>query len=72
MMKIWTDFAKYQNPTPESSELLENLTWPLVSVENGDLLYVDISESLIIRNHPKEATYKGWTELYDSLGYDDL
>ncbi|RZC34045.1 COesterase and/or Abhydrolase 3 domain containing protein, partial [Asbolus verrucosus] len=27
--------------------------------ENGDLLYVDISESLTVRNHPKEETYKG-------------
>ncbi|EFA00511.1 Esterase-6-like Protein [Tribolium castaneum] len=72
IISIWTNFAKYQNPTPEPSELLQNITWPLVSTENGDFLYVDINENLEIRNHPKEATYQKWVELYDSLGYSDF
>ncbi|RZC36954.1 COesterase domain containing protein, partial [Asbolus verrucosus] len=72
LLSIWTNFAKYQNPTPEPSELLQNITWPLVSTENGDYLYVDINENLEIKNHPKEETYARWTELYDNLGFTDF
>ncbi|RZB49900.1 COesterase domain containing protein [Asbolus verrucosus] len=72
LVSIWTNFAKYQNPTPEPSELLQNITWPIVSTEGGDFLYVDINENLEIKNHPKEKTYGKWVELYDSLGYSDF
>ncbi|XP_063925052.1 carboxylic ester hydrolase-like [Zophobas morio] len=72
LIKLWTDFAKYRNPTPEASELLQNIIWPAVSTDNGDLYYVDINENLEIKNHPKEATYGAWVELYNSLGYDDF
>ncbi|KAJ3652668.1 hypothetical protein Zmor_018613 [Zophobas morio] len=72
LIKLWTDFAKYRNPTPEASELLQNIVWPAVSTDNGDLYYVDINENLEIKNHPKEATYGAWVELYNSLGFDDF
>jgi carboxylesterase type B len=72
VIKIWTNFAKYQNPTPEPSELLQNVTWPQVSTEDGDFYYVDIRDDLEIKNHPKEATYSKWVELYDSLGFSDF
>jgi carboxylesterase type B len=72
LVKLWTDFAKYQNPTPESSEILQNVTWPLVSTDDGDFLYLDINEDLQVKNHPKEGTYSKWTDLYDSLGYSDF
>ena len=62
----------FRNPTPEASELLQNIIWPAVSTDNGDLYYVDINENLEIKNHPKEATYGAWVELYNSLGYDDF
>ncbi|RZC35598.1 COesterase and/or Abhydrolase 3 domain containing protein [Asbolus verrucosus] len=72
MISIWTNFAKYRNPTPEPSELLQNVTWPLLSTDDGDFLYVDINENLEIKNHPKEGTYGKWIELYDSLGLIDF
>ncbi|KAJ3652656.1 hypothetical protein Zmor_018603 [Zophobas morio] len=72
LIKIWTDFAKYRNPTPEPSELLQNITWPLVSADGSDFYYLDIDENLEIKNHPKEDTYSRWTELYDSLDYNDF
>ncbi|RZC33822.1 COesterase and/or Abhydrolase 3 domain containing protein, partial [Asbolus verrucosus] len=81
IINIWTNFAKFlnslrteescvknfRNPTPEPSELLQNITWPLLSTDNGDFLYVDIDENLNIENHPKNVTYSKWTELYNSL-----
>ncbi|KAJ3620290.1 hypothetical protein MTP99_004255 [Tenebrio molitor] len=72
LIKLWTDFAKYQNPTPEPSEILQNITWPLLSTDEGDFLYLDINTDLQIKNHPKEDTYSKWTGLYDSLGNRDF
>jgi carboxylesterase type B len=72
LMKLLTDFAKYQDPTPEPSEILQNITWPVVSTDQGDFLYLDINKDLQIKNHPKESTYSKWTDLYDSLGYSDF
>ncbi|XP_044252791.1 juvenile hormone esterase-like [Tribolium madens] len=72
LIKLWTNFAKYQNPTPEAHELLQNVTWPKVSTESGDFLYLDIDENLEVKNHPKEETYSKWVGLYESLGYDNF
>jgi hypothetical protein len=62
----------YRNPTPEPSEILQNITWPLLSTDEGDFLYLDINTDLQIKNHPKEDTYSKWTGLYDSLGNRDF
>jgi carboxylesterase type B len=72
LIKLWTDFAKYQNPTPEPSDILQNITWPILSTDEGDFLYLDINKDLQIKNHPKNDTYSKWTDLYDSLGYSDF
>ncbi|RZC32436.1 COesterase domain containing protein [Asbolus verrucosus] len=71
LIKLWTNFAKFGNPTPESSELLEYIIWPQLSTNNGDFLYLDIGDSMEVKNHPLK-TYNRWNELYNSLGYDDL
>jgi hypothetical protein len=65
-------FLSDRNPTPEPSDLLQNITWPVLSTDQGDFLYLDIDKDLQIKNHPKESTYSKWTDLYDSLGYSDF
>ncbi|KAJ3652642.1 hypothetical protein Zmor_018589 [Zophobas morio] len=72
LLTLWTNFIKYQNPTPEPSKLLQNVTWPPVKTDDGNFYYLDINENLKIKNHPKEERYKAWNALYDSLGYDDF
>lgn len=67
-----TLFLFLRNPTPQSSDLLQNITWPLIDTTGGDFLYVDINENLEIKNHPKEETYSKWVELYESLNYTDF
>ncbi|XP_068899696.1 carboxylic ester hydrolase-like isoform X1 [Tenebrio molitor] len=69
VQKIWTDFAKYLNPTPRSSDLLQGIEWPKVTEE---FQYVDILKNLEIKRDPKNETYPGWMAIYDSLGYDDF
>jgi hypothetical protein len=43
--------------------------WPKVTDE---FQYVDILENLEIKRDPKNLTYLGWEEIYNSLGYDDF
>lgn len=64
--------VNFRNPTPSTSELLQNITWPAVSTEDGDFYYLDIGENLQVKNHPKEDTYKGWNSLYESLDFNDF
>ncbi|XP_063925261.1 juvenile hormone esterase-like [Zophobas morio] len=72
LIKLWTNFAKYQNPTPEVSELFQNITWSKLSVENGDFLYLDINEQLEIKNHIKAEVIQKWNNLYESLNFTDF
>jgi hypothetical protein len=65
-------YFEFRNPTPEPLELLQNITWPQLSTTDGDLYYVNIKDDLEIKNHPKEATYSTWVDLYDSLGFSDF
>jgi hypothetical protein len=64
-------YFEFRNPTPEPSELLQNITWPQVSTQDGDFYYVDITDNLEIKNHPKESTYSKWVALYYGLDSSD-
>ncbi|KAJ8977381.1 hypothetical protein NQ317_001982 [Molorchus minor] len=65
-MKLFTDFSKYLNPTPEESSLIQNLTWPKFSPEH--FYYLDIDVDLSIKVNPKEESYSKWVEVYDKWG----
>ncbi|KAJ8955014.1 hypothetical protein NQ318_000446 [Aromia moschata] len=66
MLTLFTNFAKYLNPTPEATELLENIIWPTVSANSFS--YLDIGSSLLIRQNPKEEAYSGWNDIYEKYG----
>ncbi|CAH1112870.1 unnamed protein product [Psylliodes chrysocephalus] len=51
-VKMWTNFVKYLNPTPEPDPLLGNITW-LMS-EPTTLRYLNISASSEMREHPRQ------------------
>ncbi|XP_076275439.1 juvenile hormone esterase-like [Rhynchophorus ferrugineus] len=63
IIELWTNFAKYLNPTPEPSELLQNIRWPKVSSDNYQ--YLDIGDNLSVQKDPKGKYYKAWTKYYD-------
>ncbi|KAJ8955012.1 hypothetical protein NQ318_000444 [Aromia moschata] len=65
-IKMFTDFAKTLNPTPEKSELLENIIWPKVS--DGDFPYLDIGSTSVVTNHPRNITYGKWEMIYEKYG----
>ncbi|CAG9865381.1 unnamed protein product [Phyllotreta striolata] len=61
VLKIWTNFIKYQNPTPEPDELLNGIIWPKFSSDRSE--YVDIDRNLTIRRNPKN--YKKVKAVFD-------
>ncbi|XP_018573086.1 venom carboxylesterase-6 [Anoplophora glabripennis] len=63
-VKLFTDFSKYLNPTPEETSLMQNLIWP--KVNSSSFLYLDIDENLEVKLNPKNESYTGWVDVYDT------
>ncbi|XP_018565110.1 cholinesterase 2-like [Anoplophora glabripennis] len=66
MVKMWTDFAKTMNPTPEKSELLQNIIWPKVQPDNFQ--YMNIDADLEVKKDPKGERYLAWKAIYEKWG----
>ncbi|KAK9888322.1 hypothetical protein WA026_000580 [Henosepilachna vigintioctopunctata] len=63
MLKLWTNFAKYGNPTPREESRLSNLIWPTVlPMQRSSLKHLDINEILTVRNVMNEQVYINWWE----------
>ncbi|ERL86601.1 hypothetical protein D910_04008, partial [Dendroctonus ponderosae] len=54
LVKLWTNFAKYLNPTPEESALFNNVIWTPHTEENS--IYLNINTTLELNTHLKERT----------------
>ncbi|KAJ8925574.1 hypothetical protein NQ315_009414 [Exocentrus adspersus] len=65
-MTLFTDFAKYMNPTPEPKQLLQNLQWPTVSQDTFS--YLNIDDNLEVRMNPRNFSYQKWVQLYEKYG----
>lgn len=59
MTKMWTNFAKYGNPTPEVDGLI-TAEWPRVQEEQ---FYMDIDNELMAKKEPHAERMKMWKEL---------
>lgn len=59
IIKLWTNFAKNGNPTPDSS--LE-VKWTPYTVQKQN--YLDIDSKLEMKNRPDDEEIKFWEELY--------
>uniref|UniRef100_A0AAR5P2E8 Carboxylesterase type B domain-containing protein n=1 Tax=Dendroctonus ponderosae TaxID=77166 RepID=A0AAR5P2E8_DENPD len=71
LVRIWTNFAKYQNPTPSAEELLQEITWPKVT--SGNFQYVEIGNFAdpnltIQQGKPKSNRMEFWDRIYESYG----
>ncbi|XP_063632506.1 carboxylesterase 4A-like [Cydia splendana] len=58
--KLWTDFAKNSNPTPEDS------IWPIYTTENKE--YLDINVQSTAGNFSNKASVEFWDGLYCEAG----
>ncbi|KAJ8937472.1 hypothetical protein NQ314_011861 [Rhamnusium bicolor] len=64
--KLFTNFAKTLNPTPESDPILENISWP--KVNSVYFPYLEIGSYSRIQLHPREDYYSTWDTIYDKFG----
>ncbi|KAJ0174242.1 hypothetical protein K1T71_010388 [Dendrolimus kikuchii] len=60
MVRIWTNFAKYRNPTPEKDDLLDDLKWPSYTLEKKDYLHID--KQLEIKQDLYKDKFKFWDD----------
>ncbi|CAG9839699.1 unnamed protein product [Diabrotica balteata] len=68
ILKWWTNFIKYQNPTPVSDEELQNLIWP--EVQPNAVKYLDINSQFTIKENPRNYySFKYMLDLYIHAPY---
>ncbi|XP_047989407.1 juvenile hormone esterase-like [Leguminivora glycinivorella] len=65
MTELWTNFAKYGNPTPKPSKLVP-LQWPRVS--QGKLPYLEINTELRLGSRPMHERMSFIDLLYKHIG----
>ncbi|CAH1180190.1 unnamed protein product [Phaedon cochleariae] len=65
LLTLLTNFAKYLDPTPYASSLLDDVDWPTVSPDNFQ--YLDINDTLTIKKNPKGEFYPKWVEIYEQM-----
>ncbi|XP_060533422.1 carboxylesterase 4A-like [Cylas formicarius] len=66
MVKLWANFAKTLNPTPDASDPLFNLTWPQVTPTN--IQYLDFDDQIALKPNRKEKEMAMWNYVYYTYG----
>jgi carboxylesterase type B len=61
-VKLWTNFAKYGNPTPDKNDLVLDVVWKPVTGKELD--YLDIGKDLVARTNPYFERLNFWKEIY--------
>ncbi|KAK9730550.1 Carboxylesterase family [Popillia japonica] len=65
--KLWTNFAKYSNPTPHNVTQCGNITWkPVASGENLD--YLSIDSNITTSTNPNKKEMDFWDKLFKKYG----
>ncbi|XP_060517736.1 acylcarnitine hydrolase-like [Cylas formicarius] len=66
MTRLWANFAKTLNPTPDPSDPVLNITWPQVS---GSIIpYLNINDTLEIKPGKKQKEMAMWDYVYYNYG----
>ncbi|CAB3229011.1 unnamed protein product [Arctia plantaginis] len=66
MLRLWANFIKYGNPTPDNDEILEGLKWPTYTIENKE--YLDIGKELKIKTDLNKERYEFWDNFIEKWG----
>ncbi|XP_060526761.1 liver carboxylesterase-like [Cylas formicarius] len=66
IVRLWTNFAKTLNPTPDSMDPLLNLTWTKVS--RASIQYLDLDDDLAMKPNRKEKEMAMWNDVYYTYG----
>ncbi|KAL3278472.1 hypothetical protein HHI36_013791 [Cryptolaemus montrouzieri] len=68
MIKLWTNFAKFQNPTPYQDPLLQNQIWQPIDPNSTDVNYFNIDYDLTSSINPRNSSMEFWTKIYRRYG----
>ena len=66
MCKLWTNFAKYGNPTPADNNPLD-ISWDPVNSNDDDLNYMILSENPHMAKNIHEDRIQFWTKVYEKF-----
>jgi acetylcholinesterase len=65
MCKLWTNFAKYGNPTPDSHENPLAIKWEPVKSTDKDLKYMVLSENPRMETDLHGDRIELWKSVYE-------
>lgn len=63
-VKLWTNFARHGDPTPETEEHLDQVKWK--PVIHDKLEFLEIGEELKMNGNVDEDRLKVWDEIYET------
>ncbi|CAG9768025.1 unnamed protein product [Ceutorhynchus assimilis] len=66
IVTLWTNFAKYLNPTPFETKLFDNIIWS--TFNNPDFPYLSINSSLEVQTNLGGRAYSSWYDIYGTYG----
>nr|CAH7763188.1 unnamed protein product [Callosobruchus chinensis] len=67
-VRMWTNFAKYANPTPIKDPLLEDITWPANDGTDDNLRYLNIDLKMSVGENPFDEDMRFYDRLYEKYG----
>ncbi|KAK9875470.1 hypothetical protein WA026_007862 [Henosepilachna vigintioctopunctata] len=63
LVKLWTNFAKHNNPTPENNEDDSGISW--IPIEQNKHHYLDIADELTMKMNLFSERNKFWNDIYN-------
>ena len=67
VIKMWTNFIKFGDPTPFNDTILQNIQWTPVRSEQE---YLEIGKNLVPGKYPNRDRMLLWNHLEQSYGND--
>nr|XP_022915842.1 carboxylesterase 1C-like [Onthophagus taurus] len=67
VVKLWGNFVKYSNPTPENDPLLQEIIWPKTA-PTPNMCYLHVDKNLSIRVNPDKEDFQFWTNIFETYG----
>lgn len=64
MCKLWTNFAKYKNPTPHNNNPL-NVTWDPVKSTDKDLKYMILDDNPRMEKNLRASRMEFWRDILE-------
>lgn len=64
--RMWTNFFKFGNPTPNLSDPLINVIWPTMTASEQ---FMDVQENLVVDVHPNRARMDVWHAFDQRFGH---